>query len=448
MKYARGLFFALAITVHMGTAVAATAFVDFNVVPMDRDRVLTHETVLVEGDKIVAVGPKSDVSVPNGALRIEGHGTEYLLPGLADMHTHLETPEDAALYVANGVTTALFMGSQKVPDIRTIRAGIAAGTIVAPEMFFGLMLDGPRPVGGGWALQSPQAAADAVIMAKQLDFDFIKVYNRLTAAEFAAIVDEGRKVGLPVIGHGVRSVGLPKALFEGQVMVAHAEEFLYTAFGHVPDYAAIPQVVDDTYRSGAFVTPNLSAFKVITEQWGKPQVARRFLRDPRTRYMAAESRLIWEGKDYVRRKGDLGPDLRFLSRFTKALADRGVPLLAGTDSPIIPGLIPGNSLIDEVKALIDAGLTPFQALSTATRIPGQFITKYVPRAQPFGTVSPGMRADLVAVAANPLGAPDTLYQPEGVMAGGRWRTAAELHQLLEANRNRMDAEFRAFLGEP
>lgn len=108
---------------------------------MDAERVLEHQTVLVRGDTIVRIAPAVEVSIPLDALRIEGHGTAYVLPGLADMHTHIEAVEDAALYLANGITTVVQMGSGRIFPVRRIRAGIADGTILAPQIFFALMVD-------------------------------------------------------------------------------------------------------------------------------------------------------------------------------------------------------------------------------------------------------------------------------------------------------------------
>jgi hypothetical protein len=248
---------------------------------------------------------------------------------------------------------------------------------------------------------------------------------------------------MPVVGHGVRSVGLPESLFRGQVMVAHAEEFFYTSFGYKPDVAAIPDVVEKTYESQAYVTPNLSTYETIAAQWGKPAKVEEHLRDPRTRFLSLSSLGVWVNKDYARQSGDLGPTLEFLRTFTKALAERGVPLMTSTDSPVIPGLWPGDSLHEDLRTLLEIGLTPFQALTAATRVPGEFITAFLPGSAPRGVVAPGMQADLLLVAGNPLESLDTLHDPLGVMHGGHWKTAAELDALLEANAARISAILRA-----
>ena len=414
-----------------------TAFIDVQVVPMDRERVLAHQTVLVRGARIAALGAMREVRIPPQAVRIDGHGGACLLPGLADMHTHVMREEDLLPYTANGVTTILHMGAAPAEFVDHIRESIDRGEVVGPQIFFAFMIDG-SPALSRFYVRTPEQARAAVQLAKANGYVFMKVYNNLTADEFAALVDEARRQGLAVIGHGVRAVGLPAALFQGQAMVAHAEEFYYTAFhNHIPgDPAALSSVVEETFRSGAYVTPNLSTFATIARQWGKPEVIGEFLRDPRIRFLSPNERMDWSDSDYVHNQGDLTPILTFLTSFTKALADRGVPLLAGTDSPVIPGMLPGYSIHEDLQSLVAAGLTPFQALAAATRVPGEFIVKYVPAATPFGEVKPGARADLVLVSDNPLQSLAALQRPLGVMSAGRWRTQRQLDELLAAQKSR------------
>ena len=283
------LLLTIALTAAHGLAHSSqtAAFIDVNVVPMTQNSILPHQTVLVRDSLISAVGPASTIQIPSDAARVRGHGTSYLMPGLADMHTHVATEEDLALFTANGVTTVLHMGEAPAWMVVSANQLIDHGEVAGPHMVFSLLIDG-SPALEHFFVSTPQEGRKAVDLAKTNGYQFIKLYNAITAEEFSAIVDEGRRVGLPVIGHGVRAVGLPKALFDGQVMVAHAEEFFYTAFQNRTDASMIPGVVAETARSRAFVTPNLSAFEAFSEQWGRPEVAEKWLRDPRARYMSPE----------------------------------------------------------------------------------------------------------------------------------------------------------------
>src|SRR6516165_4497374 len=119
-----------------------TAFVDVQVVPMDRERMLAHQTVLVRGTRIIELGAVRQISVPPQALRVDGAGTAYLLPGLADMHTHVMRSEDLLPYTANGVTTILHMGGAPPDFVDHIQESIDAGEVVGPQIFFAFMIDG------------------------------------------------------------------------------------------------------------------------------------------------------------------------------------------------------------------------------------------------------------------------------------------------------------------
>jgi imidazolonepropionase-like amidohydrolase len=422
---------------------AAVAFVDVNVVPMDRERVLMHQTVLVRNGEIVALGPRVDI--PADARRVEGGGNAWLIPGLADMHTHLASGEDAALYAAAGVTTVLQMGGEgRVEPIPVLRALLAQAPL-APQVFFAFMLDGEQPTSGGWPIHSVDEARFAVRVAKDRQYEFVKVYNGLRAAEFDAIVDESRKAGLAVIGHGVRAVGLPTGLLRGEVMVAHAEEFYYTTFGNQPDASKLSAAVDETRRSGAYVTPNLSAIDAIARQWGRPNVREQLLKDPLVRFMSPYSWLTWATprRNYDRGTGNFfDVQLSFLRQFVLELSKQGVPLLAGTDSPLIPGLVPGASVNDELRTLVESGLSNYQALAAATRTPGEFIAKFVPGAARFGVIDAGARADLVMLAGNPLERLETLREPLGVMIAGRWHVSEEIAAVLEQNRRNIAAQMQ------
>jgi hypothetical protein len=118
--------------------------------------------------------------------------------------------------------------------------------------------------------------------------------------------------------------------------------------------------------TNAYVTADLNTYATIARQWGKPAVVDRMLAAPTTRYLSPDHRLDWRNDDYIRREDDIEPRLDFLARFTKALADGGVPLVVGTDAPSIPGIAPGFSVHDDLDRLVAAGLTRRQALSAAS----------------------------------------------------------------------------------
>jgi hypothetical protein len=280
-------------------------------------------------------------------------------------------------------------------------------------------------------VETVEQARAAVIEAAAAGYDFIKVYNSLTVEQFDAILIEARARNLPVLGHAVRSVGLDRGFAAGQVAVVHAEEYVYADLRRRLDTTLIPGVVAFTRRHGAYVVPNLSAFDVITRQWGRPAQLDSFLARPEARHLSAYWRGRWESADYVRRPGPAPTAFPFLSRLALALQQGGVPLLVGTDSPSIPGMFPGASVHEDLRLLVEAGLSPYEALVAGTRTPGEFALSHFRRAEPFGTIAPGQRADLVLLTGNPLADPTQAREPLAVMVRGYWLDPARLAALRE-----------------
>jgi imidazolonepropionase-like amidohydrolase len=415
---------------------AVTAFVRVNVLPMDSERALRDQTVLVSDGRVQAIGPR--LRVPEGARIVDGHGTAWLLPGLADMHVHVGTRDELALLLANGITTALDLGEAPNAMVGRTRAAVARGDVPGPRLFVALAVDG-SPRYGHLVVATPEAARWAARLAKANGYDFIKVYNGLSPEVFAALVAEGREVGLPVVGHTVESLGLERQIAGGQVMVAHLEEFIYSFFrlpegadpNAAPADSEIARAVDYLRRTGTVVTADLATYQAIAAQRGRQDVVDAWLRLPEARYLAPSDRIAWRNSGYVRREGSLAARAAFLARFVDALADAGIPLISGTDAPTIPGLGSGFALHRNLAALEAAGLSRYQVLATATRAPGAFIAATHPETERFGTIAAGRRADLLLAAANPLDDLATLQRPLGVMAGGRWHDAAALQALLD-----------------
>ena len=191
-----------------------TVFVDVNVIPMDRERVLPNQTVLVQDGRIAALGPSDAVVVPAGAIRIDGTN-RYLLPGLVDMHVHLRRPIDLDLLIANGVTSARVMsGSARSLELR---AQIAGGELRGPNLYTaGPILEGMPPPGfeevipinGKVLIATGAEAAAEVARQKAAGYDFVKVYNNLPAEAYRGLVEAAKTHGLPVIGHVPIKAGL------------------------------------------------------------------------------------------------------------------------------------------------------------------------------------------------------------------------------------------------
>jgi len=412
-----------------------TAFVHVRVVPMDRERVLADQTVLIDKGVITAIG--RDVRIPKDARVIDGSG-KFLSPGLADMHSHSDTREDMKVYLANGVTTVLNLGGASSDFVDQLMPLLNRGERPGPHVYAALRIDG-TPEYGQLVVKSAEQARWAVRIAKTNGYRFIKVYNNLSPGAFAAATDEARKQGLGLAGHHLEQVPLATELDGGQFLVAHLEELIYALFKSPDNDPLAPppdSVIDEAVallkRKHAFVVADLFTFQTIAEQWGHPAVVARYFEEPATKSVPPRWRLSWRRDDYVKRNGSLDERAAFLARLAVALERAGVPVVAGTDAPTVPGVVPGASLHDDLDRLVTAGFTPFQALASATRTPGEFIGRTVHDSPAFGVVKAGNRADLVLSDSNPLKDLRTLRTPVGVMSHGRWFGRDDLQRLLES----------------
>jgi hypothetical protein len=407
----------------------ATVFRDISVIPMDTERVLAHQSVLIRDGKIVEVGPVNSVHPPAGSIVISGQGG-FLIPGMADMHTHVDRKEMLPLFLAAGVTTVLNMGLASPEFVTAVRNDVRAGTTVGPRIFAAFMIDGPGDPGPEYVALCERDAREAVDRAKLVGYDFIKVYSRLQPDIYAAILDEAKKQNIAVVGHIANSVGLESSLAQGQVMIAHAEEYYKTYFQNQPDDNRIPEAVQLTRSAGAYVTPNLSFFAALTAITSDPRTMDNLLANPGADFIPPDIRGSWLSGRPSKPSDRFVAELATLKKLTSAMSQAGVPLLAGTDSPG-GGMVPGASVDDDLGQLVAAGLTPFQALSAATRTPGEFIHRFVPAAEEFGMIVPGQSADLVMLAANPLTNIQNARRVMGVMVRGRWFESGELNALAQ-----------------
>jgi imidazolonepropionase-like amidohydrolase len=403
------------------------AFVDVNVLPMDSERVLRHQVVVVEGGFIRRMGRIGVVEAPPEARVIQGRGTAFLTPGLTDAHVHLpRTSEEwLPLFLANGVTTVFNLRG----DTRSLelRDRIRSGAVMGPTVYTS------GPYTNLPEIDTPDAARTAVREQKAAGYDFIKVHGDLSSEVFRALTDAAREAGIAVVGHAPHSLPFAEVLENGQASVAHAEELIYTRFQAL-DTTELPGVAQRMAEAGSWLTPTLATFHNITTQWGRRDGLEDGLRSDAARYLPEGLLLDWRTDNpYISRASKDRPRIMEMYEFQKPLvrsfAAAGVPLLTGTDTPL-PVMAPGFSLHDELAELEGAGLTPYEVLAAATRNAGRFVRENVDRSAVFGTVVVGARADLVLADSNPLDDLDVLRHPKGVMARGRWFDRSGLDAMM------------------
>ena len=422
-----------------------TAFVSVNVIPMDHEGVLPDQTVLVYGERIHAIGPASQVQVPEAAVVIDGHD-RYLMPGLADMHAHIMEEDQLLLFVANGVTTVRNMSGGAAH--LAWRKRIDEGDLLGPTIYTaGPIIDGDPPE---WPestiVTTPKQARDVVVAQKKAGYDFLKVYSNLSREAYDALIQAARVHDIPVTGHVPQDVGLDHVLVARQRCIEHLDGYEVAlvsddgpsierkAFAHLffwlhLDVSKIPSAVRKTREAGTWNCPTL----VVLQKWLPPDQANALLQRDEFRYLSsAELDFHRPGGNYLKRftpemyeAAAVGESAR--KTLTKALHDGGARILLGTDTPN-PLIVPGFSLQEELQNLVDAGMTPYQALKAGTHDAAEFFDAL----DEFGTVAVGRRADLILVEENPFDDVANVAERVGVMVRGTWYPQAKLQARLDA----------------
>lgn len=412
--------------------------VNVDVVPMTDEAVMEDRAVVVRNGRVVEIVEMGGFEVPAGVEVIDAGG-RYLLPGLIDFHVHLRAESELGSYLRHGVTTVVNMrGTPEVLELRErIRRGAASGPRVLTT---GPLLDGDPPIWSGSATRVVTSVAqvrDIIAEHVRAGYDLIKVYNNLDPTVLEAVVAASHDAGLAVVGHlprqPVRSEGLRQALAAGLDMIAHGEEVFFTHFGGAPDslmraglYAppADPEI-DEAVRlireADAAVTPNLSFIHMTARMLDDLQAV---FDDPEFARLHPDVQEMWRDQNPTRRADVEAFAMRerikydVVRRLTRSLHAAGVPLLLGTDASA-PGMYPGAATHVELAELVALGLTPWEALATATRNPGAFLTEHVAGTPPLGTISPGSTADLLLLDDNPLLDLAAVARPWRVIRAGR-----------------------------
>jgi imidazolonepropionase-like amidohydrolase len=421
-------------------------------------------TVIISGGRITEVESSSKVHPPHDGQVIDATG-KFLIPGLWDMHAHWGDTDYPPLFLANGVTGVRIMwGSARQHDWHQQSE---SGHLIAPHLVIAsALIDGPKPFWpGSVSVKTEAEAREAVIQSKQEGADFVKVYSFLPREEYFAIVDEAKKQGVPFAGHLPLSVSAEEASRAGQKSFEHlagllpavssrSDEFFQAAQADLAEelfngkptfwgtrYKSMRQAEIDNYspeRAAAL----FAVFKK-NRTWQVPTLTLlrslayvddpAFTNDPRVKYMPPWARKSWTPaaapflygprtpEDLAFAKKEFQKDLELVGAMQKA----GVGILAGTDASN-PFCMPGFSLYDELGLLVKAGLTPMQALQTATLSPARFNHQE----KDLGTIEKGKIADLLLLDANPLDDISNTRKIDSVIYGGRLFSRSDLDKML------------------
>lgn len=390
-----------------GPSDTVTAFVNVAVIPMDRERVLAGQTVLVEHGRITALGPAGKVKVPVNAMRVDGRG-QWLIPGLADMHVHGGIdPKGFLTYVANGVLTVREMAgphdSVTQAGYLALRERVRRGELVGPTIYFASPQ--VRAVESPLEFASPDSAIELVRRYKAWGFDLIKIYgpptDRATIDSFAAAA---RRAKIPFGGHVPNGVTTEEWLNVHPVTIEHLDRYwqLLLQPYRTPEERRTGRwqpAIDRVAAAGAKIRngPALAALVAATKRAG-----------------------VWNVPTLTIGNADTSVVRQLCYRVIRALRDAGAGMLLGTDVGSGP---PAHT---ELQLLVHAGLTPYEALETGTRN----VALAMGTVDSTGTIEIGKRADLVLLSGNPLEDIRQTQQIAGVVVGGRWLSRAALDALL------------------
>lgn len=439
------------------------AFLHVTVVDSTSSAPRLEQVVVIAGGRITAVGPFARVKPPKGARVVDGQG-KFLIPGLWDMHVHLAgLNSDPAwskqvllpLLLASGVTGVRDMGG----DLETLLAwkrDVEAETLLGPH----IIASGPFLVSNGKKApeQMPVANADqaraAVRDLKRRGADFVKIISVPSKEVFFAVADESKKQNIPFAGHLPFQVSAVEASNAG---IASIEHLLYSAFslsfsskedelrqrlvaaeekGDSVGWEQIAHESDASYskekavvlfqtlkRNATWVTPTLASINTAShpEEWD--------VSDPELHFLPASLAQQWRESTH---DAEMKAKAAWLARqatndwkLTGELRQNGIALLAGSDS-LDPFNFPGESLHRELAELVRAGLTPSDALRSATI----GAAKFLGRDKELGTVEVGKTADLVLLDGSPVENIANTQRIAAVVRGGNYLDRAALDHLL------------------
>ena len=408
-------------------------FRNVNILPMDKEEVLPDRDVVVKNGIITDIGPTSKIKYSKDALVIDAKG-KYLMPGLAEMHAHVPPVDDlepmkdvVKLFALNGVTT--IRGMLGHPRHIELRSKIQSGEIMGPRF----ITSGPSFNGN-----SVKTTGDAEAMVKEqkkAGYDFLKLHPGLTKENFAAIVAAAKEVNISFAGHVSFDVGVWRAIDAGYATIDHLDGFVESLvpgienmkaqetgfFGLLlagkADESGIQKLMDSLRSHHIWVVPTQS----LVERWSHPtRDADALGREPEMKYMDAGTL-----NDWITTKKNLLSNPNYKSSLATRLIElrrklivacnkNNVGLLLGSDAPQVFD-VPGFSVHHELRYLVDAGLTPYEALKTGTVNVGKFLNR-----EDIGTIKKGAVSDLILLHGNPLEDINQSKNIEGVMMGNLW----------------------------
>ncbi len=462
MKFYFTVFLFLFFSVALYSQTHSTAIIHVNVIAMTSAAVQNDMTVIITGNKISSIGKTGQIKLPAGTIIINANG-KFLIPGLWDMHVHVfhyrhpDPPDtyDFPLFIANGVTGVreMWTKGEKMDQIRLWRRQFYDQPGTVPRFVaVGTLVDGlPNTWPNCDTVSTAEEARLMVDKIKASGVDFVKVYDNLNRESYFAIADEAKKQHIPFAGHIPFRILLKEASNAGQRTVEHLtggsvedckilEIFAKTDLPEAkasgsPDLPYIEQVMENCDEEKAMV---LFRTFVKNDTWEVPTLVMKktmstdsatLNRDDRLKYipggMSADYGSYWWFNQAPGLMDTLVKREQRCLELVRWMHKAGIKFMAGTDVPNAYSF-PGFSLHDELGLFVEAGLTSFEALKTATVNPAVFMGM----SDSLGTIQKGNNADLVLLNANPLENINNTKHIYGVMVNGKYLSRGVLDKML------------------
>ena len=422
---------------------------DVNILDIKTGEVLENKCILIANGKILEIlNEKPDSHEIVTVIEASGN---YLMPGLSEMHAHIPSPnwgrenieETLFLYLSNGVTT--IRGMLGHPVHLELRDKALQNEILSPRIFTS------SPSFNGNTVPTPETAEVKVREYKKAGYDFLKLHPGIKLDVFDTLVKTAKEVGIPYAGHVSIDVGIRHALESGYATVDHVDGFIEGLvpkekgldpssngfFGYNFTYDADTNLIDElvemtnTYK--VWVVPTQSLF----DRGFSPEDPDQLALEDEMKYMPKATLENWvdskrnliSSPDFTSEKWSAFNEIR--KSLIYQLHKNGHGLLLGSDAPQVFN-VPGFSIQHELKGMIDAGLTPLEALQIGTLNPA----KYLGKEGEFGEISIGASADFIMLESNPLDNLEVLKNIAGVMVRGQWLSKETIEKkLAEIARN-------------
>lgn len=436
----------------------------------DGIKLIKDASVLIKGDKIVSIGKRGEFkeSFPNPIQ------VEFLMPGLVDMHVHIAGYEEEApsgvpfrpekkflrLLIYNGITTVRDVGNN-LETIMYLKRWVEK--YPAPMIYSsGPLLDKPPLMWAHSRIVTNSQEAKIEINRLYIEgVDLIKVYRNIPADVLKVIINEAHSKGLKVAGH--LSVNASESARMGIDTLEHVVNLIDESYLNDEQKALLPkdrmkreitiwqlvnlrsdkvkQLIEDLVKNNVYICPTLLVIKrgyLVNEMFEEPNLGYMIPIMPYHKYFRYMQTFIGRlfGLKYMRKYGHINilskeetkiakESFQKMNEFIKILSENQVKIITGTDTPN-PSIVPGFSLHEEMKLLVEAGLSSLQVLESTTSVPSQSLGK-----NDIGVIKPNAYANLVLINGNPIKDIKEISQIESVMLKGKLFKKEELAEKVD-----------------